>query len=176
VWLNANNEVTVQMWNNFAAADGAQQATIFRYNTDANERNSAHAPWANTVYWDFGTCCVDSRISGDYTPYDDKYSLLHFVSNGSTNKIIYIDGVSRYSNMVAADNPNVDLTIFSIGSGIDTEWHKGTLDEFRVSTVVRSANWILTEFNNQSSPATFYEVGTEESSWSGHGAHAFSLT
>jgi len=177
VWLNTDNAITVQMWNNFAAADGAQQATIYRYaNTPSGERNSAHAPWANAIYFDFGDLAVNGRITGTYTPYDDKYSLIHLVSNGTTFRAIYIDGVVRYSNAVSADNPDADQTGLAIGSGIDAEYHKGTLDEFRVSTVARTANWITTENNNQSSPSTFYEVGTEESSWSGHGAHAFSLT
>jgi hypothetical protein len=37
----------------------------------------------------------------------------------------------------------------------------GSLDEVRVSNAVRSADWIATEYNNQSSPATFYTLGSE---------------
>ncbi len=37
----------------------------------------------------------------------------------------------------------------------------GDLDELRISTVARSANWILTEYRNQSAPASFYAVGGE---------------
>ena len=36
------------------------------------------------------------------------------------------------------------------------------LDEVRVSNTVRSAGWILTEYNNQNAPATFYTVGAEQ--------------
>src|ERR1700761_7087147 len=32
----------------------------------------------------------------------------------------------------------------------------GSLDEFRISNVIRSADWVTAEYNNQSSPATFY--------------------
>ena len=39
----------------------------------------------------------------------------------------------------------------------------GTIDEVRVSNASRSAGWILTEYNNQNSPSTFYSVGTQES-------------
>jgi hypothetical protein len=35
------------------------------------------------------------------------------------------------------------------------------LDEVRVSNIARSAGWILTEYNNQNAPATFYTVGAE---------------
>ncbi len=36
----------------------------------------------------------------------------------------------------------------------------GNLDELRISSTPRSANWIATEFNNQSSPWTFYDEGS----------------
>ncbi|MFA6306195.1 MAG: hypothetical protein WCV70_00505 [Patescibacteria group bacterium] len=162
LWPNANNNITISMWNNEASADGGQNSSIVWYTNSGNERIGAHAPWSNVTYWDFGTCCTDSRISGDYTPYDDKYSLLHYVSNGSANKIIYIDGVSRYSNMSAADNPGVDLVGLGIGSGINQMWHKGTVDEVRIATTTRASTWISTEYNNQNSPATFYGLDTEE--------------
>jgi hypothetical protein len=38
---------------------------------------------------------------------------------------------------------------------------KGVLDEVRIATVPRSAQWITTEFNNQGAPAMFYSVGAE---------------
>jgi len=39
---------------------------------------------------------------------------------------------------------------------------KGGLDEVRVSNRARSATWILTEYNNEQAPQTFYVVGVEE--------------
>ena len=40
----------------------------------------------------------------------------------------------------------------------------GSTDEFRISNVVRSPDWIATEFNNQYSPAGFYAVSSENRS------------
>jgi hypothetical protein len=37
----------------------------------------------------------------------------------------------------------------------------GQLDEVRIATVVRPAEWVRTEFNNQSDPASFCTVGPE---------------
>ena len=37
----------------------------------------------------------------------------------------------------------------------------GSMDESRISNVARSADWILTEYRNQSSPSTFYGIGSE---------------
>ena len=38
----------------------------------------------------------------------------------------------------------------------------GVLDEVRVSSTARSAQWLLTEYNNQNFPSTFFSVGTQE--------------
>ena len=39
---------------------------------------------------------------------------------------------------------------------------EGKFDEIRVSPAVRSSGWILTEYNNQFSPSSFYTIGSEE--------------
>jgi uncharacterized repeat protein (TIGR01451 family) len=38
---------------------------------------------------------------------------------------------------------------------------EGDIDELRISRVARPATWIATQFNNQSSPGTFYAVGAQ---------------
>ncbi|MGD2097962.1 MAG: PilC/PilY family type IV pilus protein [Desulfobacterales bacterium] len=40
--------------------------------------------------------------------------------------------------------------------------YNGQLQEARVSMVARSAGWLQTEYNNQISPSTFYNIGNEE--------------
>jgi hypothetical protein len=42
-----------------------------------------------------------------------------------------------------------------------------SLDEVRVSDSVRAPSWVLSEFNNQSSPSTFYALGAETAVASG---------
>lgn len=46
--------------------------------------------------------------------------------------------------------------------GASTRFYDGLLDEVRIATVVRSDDWIQTEYNSQSNPANFYTVGSEE--------------
>ncbi|MFQ5908655.1 MAG: DUF2341 domain-containing protein [Thermoplasmata archaeon] len=43
----------------------------------------------------------------------------------------------------------------------DSRWFYGDIDEPRMIEATRSADWILTEYNNQVSPSTFYDVGGE---------------
>lgn len=42
------------------------------------------------------------------------------------------------------------------------EYFEGLIDEVRVSTVARSADWIAAEYANQISPSTFYTFSTEQ--------------
>ncbi|HKO44532.1 MAG TPA: DUF2341 domain-containing protein [Pyrinomonadaceae bacterium] len=43
-------------------------------------------------------------------------------------------------------------------------WH-GLLDEVRLSNIERSDDWVATEYNNQSSPATFYTISAATSAY-----------
>jgi len=80
---------------------------------------------------------------------------------------LYINGVED-ANTLTNDSSAIDygtsqdLTLgqrspYSSGEG----WYGG-LDELRISTVARSADWIATEYNNQLSPSTFYFVSPEQ--------------
>jgi len=70
---------------------------------------------------------------------------------------LYLDdaefGPSAYSSIVA--------NIHEIGMVNGSHFFDGLIDEFRISNEVRSADWILTEYNNQSSPWAFYTVTPE---------------
>jgi RHS repeat-associated protein len=53
----------------------------------------------------------------------------------------------------------------SLGSRLDSsgnasQYFAGNLDEVRLSSTVRSADWIKTEYNNQNSPASFYAISS----------------
>lgn len=47
------------------------------------------------------------------------------------------------------------------GAGGNPHSFNGIIDEIRISNISRSADWIATGFNNQNSPATFYNVTAE---------------
>ena len=87
--------------------------------------------------------------------------------NGSIIRI-FVDGVpdpanlSKMNNLVSAlPNP------FRIGHGDQPEGQAwtypwlGQIDEVRISNVGRSADWIVTEYNNQYNPSSFYTIGIE---------------
>lgn len=78
-----------------------------------------------------------------------------------SNVKIYTEGVLRTTTAFSGSINN-DTRQFRIGrlaSGLMP--YNGLIDEVRAASVARSADWITTEFNNQSSPGTFFSVGAE---------------
>ena len=75
---------------------------------------------------------------------------------------VYIDGTLYTS----ADNTGSTFTDSDLdaylASAPGSRYFNGQLDELRVESTARSANWIQTEYNNQNDPASFLSVGTEE--------------
>jgi biopolymer transport protein ExbB len=86
-------------------------------------------------------------------------------SNASNSAIMYVDGAAQslVTNITFAgtlvNNPS-GYTIGNRQSDNARNW-AGSLDEFRVVNAIMTPSWILTEYNNQSSPSTFYAIGAE---------------
>ena len=73
----------------------------------------------------------------------------------------YYDGNVSATNTESRNLSNT--TPFRVGQDNVTNTYAfdGSIDETRVSNSVRSADWIKTEYYNQSSPSTFYSLGGE---------------
>jgi hypothetical protein len=90
---------------------------------------------------------------------DGNWHYLVFTFNATSAATLYVDGAS-----VATGTPSQSWSfngqVLRFAAALDSFWKplSGSEDEFRVSNIVRSANWTATEFNNQSSPATFYRI------------------
>jgi hypothetical protein len=80
----------------------------------------------------------------------------------------YING--NYDNSYTVGSVSMPSAGIYIGSlnGSGGYWN-GSVDEVRISSTARTANWIKTEYNNQSSPATFDPIGSEVSGSFGSG-------
>ena len=60
-------------------------------------------------------------------------------------------------------------TRYHTGTSGATNYFDGTVDELRIANATRSDDWIGTEYNNQSSPSTFFlPLGSEESKLEGY--------
>lgn len=92
------------------------------------------------------------------------WHLLHFtVTAGAQSGYVngFNFGDSTYAESPNWANGNTDFTVgvHPSGSGYQLD---GDVDEVRISSVVRSDEWILTEYNNQNDPSSFWEVSAEE--------------
>lgn len=85
--------------------------------------------------------------------------------NSTSTTYLYYEGVLHSSF-----NGGLNTTPFALELG---RWNgaefDGFIDEFKVSSVARSSEWIKTQFNNQNSPSTFYSLEDEVSEfvWTG---------
>ncbi len=74
---------------------------------------------------------------------------------------IYLNG--SLAGNVSAGYSSYNYTvpdIFIGGASSAYTYLKANIDEVRVSSIARSADWIATEYNNQSSPSAFYTIGS----------------
>jgi hypothetical protein len=83
---------------------------------------------------------------------------------------MYVDGDFNTSASLGANCENTtgywrmgNYKLVNWTSGSDG-YYTGTMDEVRISNAIRSADWIKTDYNNQSSPSTFYGTGTLQTS------------
>lgn len=90
------------------------------------------------------------------------------ISNGQ--KKLYVNGVLTSSNTFSGwgtDAGNSAVAGEASGSPESSNRLNGRIDEVRVSNTALSADWIATEYNNQSAPSTFYTISIEPKLWLG---------
>jgi hypothetical protein len=128
---------------------GGSQHAIFTCDSSGLAVGAEGATTISTGQWYYFVGTFSSTGSGTY--------------GGTWN--VYVNGVQDNSS-----TNNFDLAGSCSGTFSGATWFAATngqwngtsdvnLDELRVSKSVRSADWIATEYNNQSSPSTFYSVG-----------------
>jgi hypothetical protein len=86
--------------------------------------------------------------------------------DSGTNVTFYLDGVSDGTASAGTSGANGLKRIGARTESTDM-FFDGFIDEVRISSVARTAEWIETEYNNQKAPAAFYTVGIEETPGAG---------
>ncbi|WP_462248297.1 DUF2341 domain-containing protein [Ekhidna sp.] len=100
---------------------------------------------------------------------DTWYHLNFVVDRTNFHRIIYVDGASDISDL--SDNSGSTWQTHTGANGNVTlggednstaRRHIGFFDEVRVSSVVRNADWIATEYNSMDPSGSYLSLGTEE--------------
>jgi hypothetical protein len=149
-WVYLTSTAATQM---LVSKDGSagQQGYLLRYNLNGR---------FNFILSDDGT--AQTAVNGGTTVTTGAWYHVVGVYDGTDMKI-YVNGASdatpvSYSSGIF-DNNNATLlgARATLSQPLD-----GALDESRISNTARSADWIATEYNNMSSPTTFYTINGQE--------------
>lgn len=101
---------------------------------------------------------------GNVVNFGQMNSLAITYNRTTLDLIFYINGSSSTTSEYTP-NGGVNTTELFFGQlAASTNLFTGIIDEIRISSIDRSAEWLATEYNNQSSPSTFYLIGIEENS------------
>jgi len=97
--------------------------------------------------WTYVTIAFDGTQASNTTK-------VKIYSNGAA-QTVYDGGQTIRSSINLVD-------LHDLIGGFNNQYFSGLIDEWRLSNSIRSAGWIATEYNNQSSPSTFVTLGTQE--------------
>jgi len=103
---------------------------------------------------------------GNTTISDGNWHSVVATFSTSAGMNLYLDGnldkSCPSSNHTQASSKKPTIRAYYTGDSTPAAYGSGPIDEVRVSNIARSADWIATEYNNQSSPAAFYGLGGAE--------------
>jgi RHS repeat-associated protein len=128
----------------------------------------------SAVYADIGSgsSWLATGVAGNFSYSANTWH--HFVYAVTTSGYkIYVDGSQIGSGTISGTPLLYDSNhTLAIGwTGYSSENFNGSIDETRVSNIARSADWIATEYSNESSPSTFYSVWSAAAASGGSGGN-----
>jgi hypothetical protein len=154
---------TVSMWIYTIASSWADNDnTPFSYGDDATRRafgidmNS----YDDVEFWTWEDDIIASTAAAE-----TGWLYLTLTYDGSTSLVAYANGGQVGSTTLGGSLDTATSDIVIGGETLvetETGFFDSRIDEVRVSSIPREACWIETEYNNQSSPGTFYTMGAEE--------------
>src|SRR5262249_48996943 len=166
------NKVTLSAWVNITGYTNSNYAALAQFaSTNWYFNNNSLSSTPNeTGTWGVWAAGYDAHNGGTFTR--PSAGVHHVVFTYDTtqgaalNVKAYVDGLAQTITPLFSDNTasaNFGNYILHLMAQSDESvfWPAAYLDEVRLSTSLRSAAWITTEYNNQSSPGTFITMGGE---------------
>ncbi|RKX40932.1 MAG: hypothetical protein DRP23_01915, partial [Thermotogae bacterium] len=103
---------------------------------------------------------IDGTSAGSTSINLDRWYYVVGTYNGSTAKLYKNAGTPVTKAHTAPNWPSEGTYIGDRSAG-SRQFH-GIIDEVRFSDIARNASWIITSYNNQNDPDSFYDIGNEE--------------
>ena len=157
---------TVSLWmSGNAAQGGGNYPAIIQKSVNDLTAVPSSVGWM--IWWDNSTSLYKVLISGGA---GSERTTFTGVSNDGTwrqlamtitptQMLLYVNGVALtpYNRIYSGATDTTATMNMGWWGTYSRYWH-GVLDEVHISSGARSADWIATEYNNQSSPSTFYSI------------------
>jgi hypothetical protein len=163
--LDLESEVTIELWFK-PESFTYDKATLCTKHTSYYTNILTTGQVAVYTFWNDGGSRGPSNWMVANTPIaiDNWHHIVWSESDNGLRKI-YINGLLDVQG-------NYEASIWSTSSKTflgHNDWNEnerrtdGILDEVRISKIARSEDWIITTYNNQNDPSSFYNIGPEES-------------
>lgn len=150
--LHLNSTYTIEGW--FNATSATIDGNTYTWDSDTavwqNEMAYGDAPGYVGLFNQAGNKVQDTA----QTP-ANVWRYFVFTRNGTTWNM-YRNGI-----FVATSTQGVNLMLNSMGFDNGTTSNDFICDELRISNIVRTQGWIVTQYNNQNNPPGFYTIGVE---------------
>jgi hypothetical protein len=165
--IKGSSQFTFEGWINIGILDGSSQNVyIETVQSSSTVRFIVHITVTDSLRFAGRAPDSDSVALWGFIDPIPANTWLHvaavFDSVGDIHSL-YLNGANDSESVSEPAIDNADPDKFpSIGALEGDDPFNGSIDEFRISTSARSADWITTEYNNQYNPASFYSVGNEE--------------
>lgn len=160
--ISSDDTHRISFWFNLSADTTGSGAVFFTLGTTWFGQVDSTG---EILYWG-DTNSGNYRVYGGTTINTATWYKLDMVKTGAGNSgTLYLNGVAltptsgTLANMLNFSGANMLVGSYT-GGGF---YVPGTLDMLRVDNTTRSADWITTEYNNQSAPSTFATLGSESS-------------
>jgi YD repeat-containing protein len=155
---NVSGDITASLWifPTYTLASGEYYTLIHKDNQYSVTIFFNGISWADGTNWSYANF-------GYYNIGVQNNVWQHLVvTKTGTTVTIYLNGVQKVQKSFGSSGVTSRTTPLALGTyNMTSGYYGGYEDEVRLSNVARSAGWIQAEYNNQSSPSTFYAVGSE---------------
>jgi hypothetical protein len=155
----------ISLTNSITQSTGTYSFWIYPHNTTGEFNIIASSDNDRRIHIYNGKIRVETNTNGEYFEFTssslttDTWQYVAFARAGDIGDL-YIDG--SWVQQVETAGAN-SLTVNSIAGTVDVNrMVNGTIDEVRISSTTRSEDWIVTEYNNQFDPSSFYIISNEE--------------